>query len=357
MSKNVFANGLEVAGAATPHKCIAAMPDVCLSPPPPPTGPVPIPYPNTSSSADMKDGTKNVSIGAKPVCQENKSYYQTSPLGDEASTKNFGANVIDHGNAGKTYCQAHSPDVIVENKAVTRTADLTTSNHAGEQPGGGAMTPQIAGVSPGAPGADAEDETLCPCCRGLRHANQKDAGGAPLKKTSSANYYAGKKAVIDKKVAGFDAWAAANPDRLGGTMVLKFASDIFGPFSSVPAQVAAEEARRGKQLIDDLQKLMSENPDCPNVPKSGDGCATHFEGVPPGAATAARAEFTKGVQNAANRRAAAKGFTVPKGTKVNHITPLDAGGCPIGDKNLVSDAELSGNCAQIDKLQTALQGR
>jgi hypothetical protein len=356
MGGKVLANSMEVAGGATPHKCIAAMPDVCLSPPPPPAGPVPVPYPNTSKSADLKQGSKAVTIGDKPVCLENKSYYKTSPLGDEACTKSFGANVIDHGNAGKTYCQAHSSDTKVEKKGVTRTGDLTTSNHTSDQPGGGAMTPQVAG---GGSGTNKDDEPTCPCCNGPLHVNQKDASGAPLKKTTSKKYYESKKAEIDKKSAGFDAWAAQNPHRLGETMVLKFGSDLFGAFSGTPAQIAVEEARRGKQMLQELEQLMGENKDCPNVHKSEDGCGTHFADVPPGAATAARKkEFADEVRDEANKRAASKlGRPVPLKTKVNHITPLDAGGCPKGSGNTVSDAELSGPCKKIDDLQTALQGR
>ena len=90
MGKNVFGNGMEIGAQASDHKCIAAMPDVCLSPPSPPAGPLPVPYPNTSFSRDLKDGTKDVFIGGQPVCKDSKSYYQTSPLGDEASTKALG---------------------------------------------------------------------------------------------------------------------------------------------------------------------------------------------------------------------------------------------------------------------------
>jgi len=62
MSANVFANGMEVSGKASDNKSIAAMPDVCMSPPPPPAGPVPIPYPNTAMASDTADGTKTVTV-------------------------------------------------------------------------------------------------------------------------------------------------------------------------------------------------------------------------------------------------------------------------------------------------------
>ncbi len=353
----VYANSLEIAGAATDHKCVAAMPDVCLSPPSPPAGPLAIPYPNTSMSKDLKNGSKDVSLGGSPITLEDQSHYKSSPLGDEASTKLFGANVIDHTNAGETHVQAHSSDVVVEKKAVTRTGDLATSNHASDQPGGGAMTPQLAGAG-GAGETEAKDE--CPCCHGPLHANQKDAGGNPLNRVKPSDYYAGKKATVDKKIAGFEGWAAKNKDRLAEIWPLKFGSAVFGTFSGTPAQIAQEEARRAKQMLDEVQQLMAANGNCPNVHKSDDGCGTHFADVPPGAAAKARdAEFTNAVRTEANRRAAAKlGKAVPKNTKVNHITPLDAGGCPKAPGNTVSDAELSDPaCARIESLQTALQGR
>ena len=49
MGANVFANGLEVSCEKATNQSLAAMPDICLSPPSPPAGPIPIPYPNFSS--------------------------------------------------------------------------------------------------------------------------------------------------------------------------------------------------------------------------------------------------------------------------------------------------------------------
>jgi len=123
--------------------------------------------------------------------------------------------------------------------------------------------------------------------------------------------------------------------------------------------MAAEEARRGREMLQELEQLMASNAECPNVRTSEEGCGTHFAGVPPGAARAVRdKEFKRDVRDEANKRAARKlGRKVPDDTPVHHITPLDAGGCPKGAGNTVSDAELSGACKRIDVLQTALQGR
>jgi hypothetical protein len=64
------------------------------------------------------------------------------------------------------------------------------------------------------------------------------------------------------------------------------------------------------------------------------------------------------IRREVNMRAEARlGRPVPESTPIHHTTPLDAGGCPIGEGNLVSDAELEGSCRRIDQMQTALQGR
>jgi hypothetical protein len=253
-------------------------------------------------------------------------------------------------------------DVKVEKLGVTRTLDLTTSNHVAKQPGGGAMTPQMAGMNP--PGAGAKDEE-CPCCHGPLHENQKDDSGNRAPTVSRADYYQGKRDAVAAKSAGFDAWAKANPTRVNEPMALKFGAGIF-PAETLPAhQVPAAELARADQIHDELTQAMADSPDCPNVHSPADqGCGTHFatptsprNGKTP--AQAARDEFTKGVRNKAIADARAKfpGKTIPNGDKVNHITPLDAGGCPVSMDNLIPDGALDPKCKRIDDLQSALQGR
>src|SRR5579863_3442126 len=132
MSKEVYADGNEIACKAGDGKVIAAFPDVCLSPPSPPAGPVPVPYPDTSYSKDMQEGSKTVKIGDDEVMLKDKSYYKTSPLGDEAATKSLGAGVVTHVITGTTYFAAWSMDVKFEGENVDRHIDITTSNHASE---------------------------------------------------------------------------------------------------------------------------------------------------------------------------------------------------------------------------------
>jgi hypothetical protein len=130
MGCEVYANNNEIACKGGDNKVIADMPDVCLSPPSPPAGPVPVPYPDTSFSKDMQNGSKTVMIKDKEVMLKDQSFYKTSPLGDEAATNSFGANVVSHVITGKTYCVAWSMDVKIEDQNVDRHLDLTTSNNA-----------------------------------------------------------------------------------------------------------------------------------------------------------------------------------------------------------------------------------
>jgi hypothetical protein len=99
MSTNVYANGMEVSGKATPHNVIASMPDVCLSPPTPPAGPHPDSLSEFAQASDTTDGSKTVQIGGKEVNLKGQSKYKKS-TGDEAATKTLGMGVISHNITG-----------------------------------------------------------------------------------------------------------------------------------------------------------------------------------------------------------------------------------------------------------------
>jgi hypothetical protein len=148
MSCNVFANDNEISCKGGDNKVIAEFPDVCLSPPSPPAGPIPVPYPDTSFSKDMQSGSKTVMIKDKEVMLKDKSFYKTSPLGDEAATNGLGANVLTHTITGKTYCVSWSMDVKIEGENVDRHMDLTTSNHmCAPAPGGTGPTGMTSAIS------------------------------------------------------------------------------------------------------------------------------------------------------------------------------------------------------------------
>ena len=116
---NVFANGREVSGKATPNKTIAAFPDVCLSPPPPPAGPVPIPYPNFGMASDTTDGCSSVFVGGKEAGKKNASKY-SKITGDEPATNGFGAGVVSHKITGPLKFAAYSFDVMFEGSGAER---------------------------------------------------------------------------------------------------------------------------------------------------------------------------------------------------------------------------------------------
>jgi hypothetical protein len=119
-------------------------------------------------------------------------------------------------------------------------------------------------------------------------------------------------------------------------------------------------------MLDELNELTAANPDCPNVhnPQNKD-CGVHFD-LPPGKNTKPqRDEFTRKHREEFIRhwKRTNPNNPIPPGTPINHMTPIDAGGCPAGggmDKGfpgLVPDHILSGPCADIEAHQTALQGR
>jgi uncharacterized protein DUF4150/HNH/endonuclease VII toxin of polymorphic toxin system len=127
MGCEVYANGMTIACKAADGKTIAAMPDVCLSPPSPPAGPVPIPYPNTAIASDTTDGSKTVQINGQEVMLKDSSSFKKS-TGDEAATKSLGMGVVTHQIQGKVNFVAWSMDVKFESANVPRHLDLTLHN-------------------------------------------------------------------------------------------------------------------------------------------------------------------------------------------------------------------------------------
>jgi len=133
MSTEVSANDLPLVCKGPDAQSLCAFPDVCMSPPGPPVGPLPIPYPSTALAADLAQGSKTVKAGGKAIAIEGAFISKTT--GDEAATRSFGAAVVTGEIQGKAYPQSFSPNVKVEGKAVVRSLDLMTHNHAGATPG------------------------------------------------------------------------------------------------------------------------------------------------------------------------------------------------------------------------------
>jgi len=127
MGCEVYANGMTIACKVANGKTLAAMPDVCLSPPTPPAGPVPIPYPNTAMASDTTNGSKTVQIGGDEVMLKDQSTFKKS-TGDEAATKSLGMGVVSHQIQGEANFCAWSMDVKFEGQNVPRHLDLTLHN-------------------------------------------------------------------------------------------------------------------------------------------------------------------------------------------------------------------------------------
>ncbi len=123
----VYANGMSIACKAAAGKTIAAMPDVCLSPPTPPAGPLPVPYPNTAMASDTTKGSKTVQIGGEEVMLKDQSTFKKS-TGDEAATKSLGMGVVSHQIQGEVSFAAWSMDVKFEGENVPRHLDITLHN-------------------------------------------------------------------------------------------------------------------------------------------------------------------------------------------------------------------------------------
>ncbi len=323
MSNEVYANGEAIACKSGDGKVIAAFPDVCLSPPSPPAGPIPLPYPNTSFSKDMKEGSKTVKIDGKEVMLKDKSYYKTSPLGDEAATRSFGGSVITHTITGKTYFTAWSMDVKVEGENVDRHVDLTTSNH-NPYPG---STPPMVNAEKVALAEERIAENQCPCCGKPRHAWQQ---GAP--QNMEEWYLANNRPADHADLRTLLADARNRPNCTCKSPKKKSLlpsppCDVFYPPPNPrpPARTAREADWRRKTRARQRAK-----------------------GVPAGAALTAHA--TQRFQEKNNGRTPNPAELADEErlqTQQNHLTPKIAGGCN-KEGNTQANFALCASCQQID---------
>lgn len=350
MGKQVFANGMEIAHKSGVGKVVAAFPDVCLSPPPPPAGPVPVPYPNTSFAKDLKHGSSTVMIGGKPLALKGQSYYQSSPLGNEAATRNFGGAVVTHTITGKTYFQAASMDVMVEGKSVCRHVDITTCNHA-SYPG---STPPMANLEAVNRALARIADGKCPCCGKGAHmvegppgtfsADPVDVSAPPMNLTEwygkrlpqkFPNQPALGQRAAELKQLMADAKARPNPCptcKSQQTRILpKPPCDVFFPYS--PART--DHAKKAWEAYKKTSNYQARK-----------GIQT---------VTQSRARVTAKL----SRAAAAAGQPPPTprqineavtaDRQVNHLTPKAAGGCPTGGGNLQPNRQLCASCQALDK--------
>jgi hypothetical protein len=349
MGTEVYANGDSVSAKAGDGKVIAAMPDVCLSPPPTPAGPVPAPYPDSSKSGDMQEGTKTVQLAGDEAMMKDSSFFKTSPLGDEAATNGLGAGVMTACITGQTHFTSWSMDVQLEGANADRHTDMTTSNHASDQPANG-QPPMMEAEKP-APPPKTPPEDECPCCHQKpRHANQKDPDtGAPYESVSEADWYNQGVAEYQAKVDSIPAYLASNPG---------FESSPAGQSKINATKQQLEDAKKANQTLGEAR---AKSPPCENLHDPPDkGCGTYMKKTNKEPKTGDKKVrnqlgFTDGVRKESIRRYQAMGRPVSNNSGVAHKTPLAAGGCPSSQDNLIPNEALSAECQGVDAAQTTLQ--
>jgi len=362
----VFANSLEVSAKAQGCKVIAAFPDTCFTPPqtpPTPTG-VPIPYPNFGMDSDLSSGTGTVKIGGKEVSQENNSNFSKCS-GDEAGSAPK-KGIVTSKNTGKVYAQKWSMDVKAEGKGVVRFSDIATTNHASNTGDGG--TTQLVGQPNASVGNDS-DLTECPCC-GVQpaHPHQVDADGNMLPTISEQNYYrsghgerVGRQqqdiADTQQQIADRENHIRRSGGRAEGALRPRI--------NAMQAEIESLNETI-EQLDNDLATLEGARgaaDPCPNLHDPADeGCGTHFDRTGQPAVDRDALGFTPEFrQDFRERWDAAHGTDfasrVDEGgnNRINHMTPLAAGGCPVSDGNLIPHPALSSDCQAIDEIQSQFQ--
>jgi hypothetical protein len=324
MACNVFANGDEVSCKAGGGKVIAAFPDVCLTPPPPPTGPLPVPYADSSFSKDMKNGSRSVKIGRKEVMLKDVSFYKTSPLGDEAATRNQGAGIITHVITGKTYFVSWSMDVLIEGKNADRHTDMTTSNHASPMANAQVPMSNVSSMSP------ASKEELCQCCKKSPPHSEAQKRGESI---SEEEFYGPQKTGLRKKTLkggqqGLEAKSLSKQQQI----------------DSQQATLAVDYARTvdGGKCAEQV----------PPKPPGDDPCNKYYK-ITGEESKKARRDFDA-YKNSEEFPAHLRGTRERPVFSIAHRVPLSGGGCPVGPKNLspVTDPD----CDALEKLLGKYQG-
>jgi len=301
MSCNVFANGNEVACKAGSGKVIAAFPDVCLSPPSPPAGPIPVPYPDSSFSKDTKSGTKKVKIKNKEAMKKNKSFYKSSPLGDEAATRSFGAGVVTHTITGKTHFVMWSMDVKYEGDNVDRHIDITTSNHQGQQP---PQTPPMANMGMMAPPpGGTQGKLFCECCNEEVHS------------TAQA-----------------------------------FGDDISEDEFYFPPDLSDDERELATEVIDMVRSGPCKDL-MPPKPPGDDPCNKYYR-ADRKERKRAREKFSAAGRNPLSDPLGSRPQVYGKG-QLGHRVPVGGGGCPVGSRNL---HPVSAQCRDEEAFLGEIQG-
>ncbi|OJH33682.1 hypothetical protein BON30_47445 [Cystobacter ferrugineus] len=326
-----------------------------------------MPYPDSSSAKDLRAGSRTVQIAGKEVALQDESYYQSSPLGNEAATRNFGASVVTHTITGKTYFASWSMDVKVEGKGVVRHIDLTTSNH-GSYPG---ATPPISNLSE-AEIKQAQDlakqrisEGKCPCCG-------KDSCPAAFTEEEKAE----DKSLNMEEFYGLESngprrdqyvYLRECKEKLctcAGRVFPEPPCDVFrdkeerrydaivGKWESEGTKSAYREdyerrtgvrLKRSTEFLDDLLAKSGRE----SVLRKAAKASTRDLSLPGNSQLKKDWEQYKALKIKADRL-----------DRINHIVPKEAGGCPDNPGNLQPQQTLCEVCQEIDQFFTdKLQGK
>lgn len=244
-------------------------------------------------------------------------------------------------------------DVKFEGKSVCRHLDITTSNH-GSQPGATPPVPNTENMSL-AQEQGIKDEPRCPCCGNPAHSNQVDSNGELLPTIKEEEYYSMNAKVFTDRRDEMRRILAS-----GKTPPWAFApgKDKNPSYNGLPVhEIITTKGDEFERTLNRLRTLRTDGKNCPNVHEPPDtGCGTHFD--PRGETEKARESFEKKrMTYLKNYRRAHPDRGLSQSAQVNHKTPLDAGGCPISEGNLIPDPVLTGSCKEIEELQTRLQGQ
>lgn len=346
MGKKVYINNMGLVHKAGSGMVTAAFPDVCLSPPSPPAGPVPVPYPDTSKSSDLNKGTKKVKSGGKPVGTKD-SFFKSSPLGNEAATRSFGASVLSHTITGKTCFAAFSMDVELEGVKAVRHLDLTTSNHA-SYPGGTPPFPKLSEMHMLA--LQRIDNQQCPCCGSADCAAAFKEGDEPLSRSEALGLDSNPRKKEDLKLMKI---MKKQECSCSGEVFSKPPCDVWRT-PDTDRQTAIEgqwDAGRDKY------KSWYQRTHGVTLKSSSDFMATrmamHSPASRAGMLSAMKLPRAQRAGNPLAEQYKQMKIDSDKQERINHLTPKEYGGCPTNPGNLQPQQTLCLVCQEIDDMQTA----
>lgn len=120
---SVVANNRDVAGEASGHQVVYMNPSVCITPAAP--SPIPVPYPilTGAGTGDLKDDTRKVKMGGKPVFNTKSAV--SSCNGNEPGTQK---EVVSFKTGSSAFIIDGSPSVMVEGESVVYTGSSGMGN-------------------------------------------------------------------------------------------------------------------------------------------------------------------------------------------------------------------------------------